>query len=262
MKLFASDIDNTLVPQKEEMDEKSLKILSDKISKRDIKTVYVSGRHFKSIIEKKKSCNLPTPNFILSHVGTSLHKREGKKWVKDRKYSQYISQSWNKKPQPYIKRILKNIKELEEQEPDAQSKFKQSYYLDIKYDKNEVIKKIKAILDEKRLHSKIIYSVDRMKNVGLIDILPLRSGKQGAILYLTSRLNLSLDRVLFSGDSGNDLDALTMGCKAVLVGNARDDVKETLIREAETKKILDNVHISKKEYIEGILEGADYFNFF
>jgi len=262
MKLFASDIDNTLIPQTEKINKKSLKILSKKLSQRDIKIVYVSGRYFESVLEKQESEFLPMPDFILSHVGTVLHKRKNKKWIKDRSYSNFISKSWKGKSQPYIRKILKDIKELEEQESEAQSKFKQSYYLNLKYNKKKVLEKIRKKLNEKNMNSRIVYSVDKIKKIGLVDILPLRAGKQGAILFLTKKLKISLDQVLYAGDSGNDLDALTMGCNAVLVGNARKEIKKLLSEEAELKKISDNIYISKKKYIEGILDGAKHFRFF
>lgn len=262
MKLFISDVDNTLVPQKERLDHNSLKILANKIKNSNIKLVYASGRSKKLVMNALKRYKLPIPDFILSDVGTNIYKRVNKRWVKDKEYYNFISKSWRGLYQSQIQGILKEIKEIKEQEPETQSKFKQSYYLNKKYNYKKILSHINSLLKKNKLESKIVYSVDQIKNMGLIDVLPNKAGKGGALLYLSKKLKLKLNDVLYIGDSGNDLDALTIGCKAVLVGNAENNIKKELQKKAKRKKILKRIYLAKHKYTLGVIEGAKHFGFF
>ena len=57
-----------------------------------------------------------------------------------------------------------------------------------------------------------------------LDVVPAAAGKGNAIAYLMRRYGIPLGRVLACGDSANDRDLLSLGCPAVVVGNALDEL--------------------------------------
>ena len=52
------------------------------------------------------------------------------------------------------------------------------------------------------------------------------------------------------------MDALTSGWNAILVGNARPEIKQE-VKEKTTQP--EKVYIAKQHFISGVLEGFDYF---
>jgi phosphoserine phosphatase len=116
------------------------------------------------------------------------------------------------------------------------------------------------------IRAELIHSVDETNGVGLLDVLPASGTKWHAIRFLMNRLGVGSDRTIVAGDSGNDLDALTGGLKAVLVRNATDRVRAEAIRLAETRGERDRLYIAQGgflgmngNYAAGVLEGVVYF---
>jgi len=260
-KIFISDIDNTLVPQKKAMDGKALEKLRERISASELLVAYASGRHLGLLLAGIEKHTLPKPDFLISRVGTVIHERKNGTWTVHSGYSAFIGRSWGGRDHAYIRKLLSDITELKEQEETAQDTHKQSYYLDMKYDKTEVIKKIRNVLNKTGCDSKVVYSIDQVKNVGLIDILPEKSGKGGAIRFLSEELLVPLANILYSGDSGNDIDAFTSGSKAVLVGNALPETRENVQKIRTNPQFEKNIYIAEKPFIAGVLEGLDFFSF-
>ncbi len=259
MKLYLTDIDNTILPldKKTSIAQEDLDNWYKRVKSHNVKFGYISGRSYKLVMDILEE--LPKPDFFVSDVGTQIYFKKGKKWQKDEDYRKFIAQSWHGKTRKNIKKALLKVNEIKEQEKRALSEFKQSYYLDFKYNSQKVIQKIKTILKKENLESQVIYSVGPEKEIGLIDILPKRAGKRGAITFLMNKFDLNIKDVIYSGDSGNDLDALTMNCFSILVGNARKEIKKQAKAQIKDKNKL---YIAKKSYIKGVLEGFDHFGFF
>ncbi len=71
---------------------------------------------------------------------------------------------------------------------------------------------------------------------------------------------------VFAGDSGNDLPALTSGLQAVLVHNARADVREEALSALKAKGMAKRLYLAQGEflgmngnYAGGVLEGLTHF---
>ncbi len=83
-----------------------------------------------------------------------------------------------------------------------------------------------ARLNPLGIHASLIWSIDEARDIGLLDVLPLRATKYHAIRFLMAHSGFDTDNTVFAGDSGNDLPALTSGLQAVLERNARPEVRE------------------------------------
>jgi sucrose-6-phosphatase len=122
------------------------------------------------------------------------------------------------------------------------------------------------VLDQKQIPANIITSVDDAENLNLIDILPPRANKLLAIRFLIRKQGMHESRVVFAGDSGNDLDVLTSGMQAILVGNAAPDVRETATDRLKEKGQVARLYLAKGDfhgmngnYAAGVMEGVVHF---
>ena len=77
-----------------------------------------------------------------------------------------------------------------------------------------VLPRVRARLKAQGIEAKAILSHDR-----LLDILPARAGKHGALAHVAAVLDLPRDRIVAAGDSGNDVDMLAGSSRAVLVAS-------------------------------------------
>ncbi|GEM_PF-6694243 len=238
MKLFASDIDNTLIPKKDPLIIEDIRDLEKKIE--GMKVVYISGRNLSLIAEVMPL--LPEADFIGADVGTSIYC--GKSFQKNEEYENYLmSDGYNRKE---LEEKLKDIKGLYMQEYDAQKEAKLSYYLD---DESSLVEMERII---KNTPAKLIYSVDPVKNIGLVDIIPKRGGKEGVLGFLSDKLKLQKSDVVFAGDSGNDTGPLDKGFNSIIVANAPESLKTYF-------KNHPNVYIAKQSYCKGVVEGIKHF---
>ena len=74
------------------------------------------------------------------------------------------------------------------------------------------------------------------------------------------------ENTVFAGDSGNDLPALTSGLQAVLVHNARREVREEALRSVREKGISERLYLALGDFLDmngnyaaGVLEGLAHF---
>ncbi len=250
MKLFACDLDNTLIPQQEEVDRDNINELNRLLKLiPNLKIAYISGRNFTLTLKVLSEHHLLKPDFIASDVGNSIYVLKQGEWSKSTEYQNYLAATGF--DQEKIKRRLKNIKNIYPQEKENQSKFKLSYYLDLRGEYKYVLSDIKQIL--KKSSAQLIYSEDELKNIGLLDIVPKKGGKAGALKFLAEKIGAKKDKVVYAGDSGNDLDALNVGFKGILVGNASKDLRDFFSQESS------HVYVAKNKFSGGVIEGIRYF---
>ena len=111
----------------------------------------------------------------------------------------------------------------------------------------EVLQEIAKRLEKAGLKANIIYSQDEF-----LDLLPVKSGKAGAVKYIVGKFGVDREAVVVCGDSGNDLDMFNLGFKDIIVGNAHTELKDF---EGE------NIYHATAEYSAGIIEGLRHFDF-
>ena len=248
MKLFASDIDNTLVPQKEELVKEDVRELEEALAEAgDVKVAYISGRNFSLMQEVLANYYLPQPDFLATDVGTLIYVFDGEDWKPDEDYRDHLALTGYDKKE--LEQKLKEIPSLSRQEEEVQTEFKLSYYLDLESKQDSLPRIRKAVAESP---AQLIYSEDRVKEVGLVDVIPEAGGKAGALDFLAQKSGAEENEVVYAGDSGNDLDALSAGYNGVVVGNASEELKKNLSDN-------DRIYMAENDFSRGVAEGVNYF---
>jgi len=160
-----------------------------------------------------------------------------------------------------LKNLLRGIAKLQPQEREKQAPFKLSYYVALDEDSRTLIARMHERLQREGIRANLIWSIDELAHIGLLDVLPQSAGKLHAIRFMMTRQNFSLRDTLFAGDSGNDLDVLLSDIPAVLVANADGDIKTQLAKtKPEALYIATGGYLGMNgNYSAGILEGVAHF---
>ena len=238
-RLLITDIDNTLVG-----DESSLKELLDllKANQDSISWGVATGRSLEMTLDALEKNKVPIPDIIICSVGTEIF--YGPHLTPDKGWQQHLAYKWNP---GLIKNELKEFDMAEIQEPESQTRFKISYYINPEEDP-EVVVKVHQTLQAKKIRYNLVYSLGQY-----LDILPFRASKAKAVRYLSYKWELPLPNIMVCGDSGKDKEMLRGDTRGVIVGNHSD--------ELESLKGLRGTYFSKQEYAAGILDGINHYRF-
>ncbi len=239
--VLVSDIDGTLIEPKE--NNPGLNELKEYLNNRGDKVGFAlaTGRNLSLVKEVIEEENLPLPEFIICSVGTQIYYTNGKDYILDKGWSNFLAGRWKRSE---IYNRLKSIPWLKLQEEEAQNEFKISFYYDPK-DYN--LDQIMTVLGNYWYKVNIIASHNEF-----IDFLPKRASKGNAIQFLCHKWSINLRDIIASGDSGNDLDMFRGPIKGIVVGNRSSELDNL-----EASK---NLFLAKGTAAEGILEGLEYYN--
>lgn len=275
--LLCSDLDRTLIPNGEQAESPQARELFALLAARqEIRLAYVSGRHAQLVREAIAEYALPEPDFVIGDVGTTLYRidreasreKESKQWQLDKKWQQEIGRDWHDCNRDDVVGLVAGIDgmNLRLQEEAKQNDYKVSYYTDLDLDILSVQDRVAALLHEHGIRSTVIWSRDDAAQCGLLDILPRRANKLQAMRFLMQEENIAETNVVFAGDSGNDLDALTSGLQAILVRNSAADVRKMALEDLAEKGRTDCLYIARGglhgmngNYAAGVLEGLVHF---
>lgn len=204
--LLATDLDGTLVG-----DKAGLRELLDFYEKQpyEISLVYITGRHLASARMLITDEQLPLPKALITDVGTEIYM--GPSFQKDEDWEARLMQDWMP---ARIEAIAKGISGIREQDLPVDSR--RSYHVT----DPQAVEHFRNLLQEQHVPHKLIFSGGKD-----LDILPPNSGKGQALRYLLERHGISDAKLLVAGDSGNDLEMLTLGFPSVIVGNAQPELK-------------------------------------
>jgi HAD superfamily hydrolase (TIGR01484 family) len=228
----------------------------------NILVAYVTGRHLELGLAGVAHYELPMPDVFVCDVGTSIHWRATGKWDVDEKYRHQLLRSWNGRTNAEIGVMLATVPGLSAQEQEKQGEFKRSYYAARARDHREIVRLIHERLAGNGVRTRVIYSVDAKKNIALVDVLPEIAAKDAALAYLWEKLGLEKDRVVYAGDSGNDLLAFVSGFNAIVVNNTPAPVKEEVRRQMREKGIAARIFFAPSNYVQGVMEGCFHFKIF
>ncbi|RLL46713.1 HAD-IIB family hydrolase [Oceanobacillus piezotolerans] len=205
--MLATDLDGTLVG-----DVIALKELLQFFESQpyNVELVYITGRHYDSALSLIDSESLPLPSILVTDVGTSIY--SGSELLPDSKWEKKMMENWN--PQA-IKEIAMQIPGISLQSlPDDR---RVSFYVN----DNKEASMLRQKLKESDLSHTFVFSSGRD-----VDVLPEGAGKGKALQYIVKEYADDQANILVAGDSGNDLDMLTLGYPAVIVGNAQKELLE------------------------------------
>ncbi len=265
MILLATDLDRTLLPNGPLPDDGGIPALFAALKDVPYKLAYVTGRNLDLVREAQKEYGVPTPDYLIAEVGTVLYRKDAGALVPDARWEASITSSEPNWVRDRITSVIGSPNGLALQEDWKQNPFKISYYLHDHAEKDAVLARIDEALAQVAVRASVLWSVDPLAgNVGLIDVLPEVATKATALEFLRAQENLTKEKVVYCGDSGNDILPLTRCYTSILVKNAPEDVKEKVRQLVEETGCADRLYIAvgaerSGNYASGILEGLVRF---
>jgi HAD superfamily hydrolase (TIGR01484 family) len=265
--LLCMDLDRTALPNGAQPESPSARDRLRQLANRpEVILAYVSGRRRELQVEAIDEYSLPAPAFAVADVGTSIYAVQDGSWGVMADWQRDIGRSWGDRTAEALQPLVPELPELRLQEPEAQGPYKLSYFAPPDLDAEEVIEQLGARLESEGFHSSVIWSVDETTGTGLLDILPERATKLHAVEFLMQHLGIEVSRMVYAGDSGNDLPVLSSGLQAVLVANATSEVRRQSVAAAAKRGSPDRLYLARGgflgmngNYAAGILEGLAHF---
>jgi len=265
--LICTDLDRTLIPNDVHPESPgAMDMFRELVSRPNVSLAFVTGRHRALIEEAIEQYRLPQPDYVIADVGSTIYEINSGDWSVWRQWEQEIGKSWTGMTGDDIHALLQDIGELRLQEQQKQNRYKLSYYLPLEFQQQELEREVSARLQDKEIEASLIWSIDSVEEVGLLDVLPAAASKQQAIEFLMQERSFDLDNTIFSGDSGNDISVLAGPVKSVLVANATDEMRREVMQEAEARLHSDTIYLAQGgqngmngNYCAGILEGIVHY---
>jgi hypothetical protein len=267
--LICADLGRTLIPNGPQPESGDARRRFAALAARpEVTLAYVSGRQRAQIEDALVTYRLPTPDFVIGDVGTSIC-RVGQElaWTRLVAWEDLIARDWGGHTHGELRALLKDIPTLRLQELGRQGRLKLSFYLPLYAEIDELAAAIRERLEPLGIRSRLVWSVDDIADVGLLDVLPASASRLRAIEALMRELDCAPGQTVFCGDSGSDLEILASRIPSVLVANSRPDVQELALELAEEAGTLAQLHIAEGgflgmngNYAGGVLEGIAHFH--
>ncbi len=258
--ILATDLDGTLIPlQGDEQNQTDLRTLAGQLESNGVTLVYITGRHHELATRAIEEFQLPRPEWLICDVGTSIFQRQASgEFQPVEAYQQYQDQIIAALPILALRQELESIDGLRLQEEEKQGRFKLSFYADAAQLDN-LVDRIQQRLDQKNAPYSIIHSIDPFNGDGLIDLLPATVSKAHALAWWVEHACLRPDAIVFAGDSGNDLAALTAGYRAIVVGNADRTLAQQAYDAHRESGWKNRLYLAHGKATSGVLEGCRWF---
>lgn len=264
--LLCSDLDRTLLPNGAQPESRGVRNCLASFSELPgVMLAYVTGRHLELVELAISHYQLPMPSYIISDVGTRIYGNPGGRWVELEEWAAQIDLDWHGHSHPQLRELLRDIPQLELQESNKQNRHKLSFYVPLHTNHHDLLARAERCLIDEGVHASLVWSVDELKQVGLLDVLPRNATKLHAVRFLQQQLAYGEDEVLFCGDSGNDLEVMASAIPSILVANASPEVKEMAKLQAAAAGHEDSLYIAggamglNGNYSAGVLEGICHY---
>jgi hypothetical protein len=267
MKILATDLDRTLLPNGEwEADSQAIPLFNQLTQAQPLLLVYVTGRNLALTEAAISRYGIRYPDVLCSDVGTAIRYFRQGSWSPDPHWQRFVLSQNPRWDAADIAAALSRIEGLQLQETEHLSALKCSYYLPHP-DREAVLGQARQAL-RKRFDATLVYSFDTQQGRGLLDILPEAATKRTALEYLASKTDTPLEQVIFCGDSGNDIAALTAHFSGVVVKNADSQLRQQLDQALATQPEL-RLYFARGgfrglngKYASGIIEGCYHYGLF
>jgi HAD superfamily hydrolase (TIGR01484 family) len=259
--LLASDMDGTVIPLEEgarwQADVAELRRAVEEQPR--LLLAYITGRDFALAQRGIERFRLPTPHFLVCDVGSSLYRMTASGYTMDEAYASRIREAMGGLSVKEVKEQLVGVPGMALQPDERQTDAKLSYFLPPGEDHPAILAAATRRLEAFQGRIQTVFSVRARDGTGMLDLLPAGVAKDFALHYLHDHTEVAEDRLVFAGDSGNDLEAMLAGFKVVVVENAPRDLKEELQRRAEKAGIQERLYFAGLPYAGGVLEGCRHF---
>ena len=265
--LLCTDMDRTVIPNGSQPEHPAARELFRRFCEQSgIRLAYVTGRHLQLVKEAIADFGLPEPDFAITDVGSKIYRISGGDWHEMSLWEEQIAADWRGQTHAQLRQALLPIRELILQEAEKQNRFKLSYYLALDADKERVMERMRELLAELDVDASLIWSIDDVKLIGLLDVLPQNATKLHGLLFLQQQLGYTQAETLFAGDSGNDLPVLGSFVRSVLVANASGEVRALACQLVRSSGHPDTLYLAQQDgfdlggnYAAGVLQGICHF---
>lgn len=253
-------MDGTFIPLAgNEQNRSDLHTLQAELERHEVTLMYVTGRHLELVLDAIRSDGLPSPRWMICDVGASIyHVNSTGVYTALQEYTQHLSDLVGEHSRATLVQQVGEIAGLRMQEPEKQTEFKISYYCNA-----DNLTNIETLLMSELERScapyRIIASVDPFTGDGLIDFLPAGVSKAYALRWWAGHTQSEHQSIVFAGDSGNDIAALTAGYRSIVVGNAEKAIATEVRRVHELNGWSDRLVVSTSLATSGVLEGLKHF---
>ena len=265
--LICTDLDRTLLPNGAQEESPTARpLFRQLVGHPEVSLAYVSGRDKSLLLSAITEYDLPTPDFAIADVGSTIYTISDSNWQVWDKWHEEIGHDWGSHTQASLATLLQDLSELQLQEETKQGKYKLSYYAAENCDTSSLFATIEQRLQPLGVQANLIWSIDETTHTGLLDILPRSANKLHAIRFLMQEYNYPASRVVFAGDSGNDLEVLCSDIQSVLVANATAEVRQQAVTLARENSSEAQLYLARGGYLNmngnyaaGILEGITHY---
>lgn len=225
---LATDLDGTLIPLSETPEQRAaVEHLGSLVMQHSLRLIFVTGRSLELTLTAIEEFDLPHPASILCDVGSTIvHRLSDGTYEVDSHYEQMLLDRMGPWTNQRIRTELCGLVEaLTPQDPKQQTRLKCSFDFPIREFAN-VRESVAKWISDNGCPLALTLSTDPITGDGLLDILPADVNKGSAINWWATRKSIAPSTIVFAGDSGNDTAAMTSGIRAVLVGNADEQLRE------------------------------------
>ncbi|HEY2648591.1 MAG TPA: HAD family hydrolase [Puia sp.] len=236
--IIISDLDGTLI---EGNNSNGLKEFKEWIIHNSSKMAFgvASGRNRHITEQAFAEYDLPKPDILICSAGSEIYYTS--KFIPDKGWESHIDYLWKRNE---LERALSGFPGIHLQEPDAQWRFKLSYYVDEHFNEDDLANLYK-FLDDRKLRAKIILTENHY-----LDLLPFRASKGSAVRYLSYKWKVPLERFITAGNSGNDEDMLNAKTNGIVVSNYSPELED--LRKNKL------IYFTKNPLAKGVLEGIQH----
>ena len=265
--LLCTDLDRTLIPNGEAPEDPQARELFARLCQHPAVTLaYVTGRDHHLVLDALNHYRLPQPDYALTDVGSTMFRIDSGSWQQLPVWNHHLEARWPEGTAVRIRVLVSSLTGPQLQEEAKQNRFKVSYYVSLALEHREIMHQIRRLLEQEGIAANLIWSIDEMADIGLLDILPDRADKRQAIKFLQQHLGYGDDELVFAGDSGNDLQVINSDIPAILVANAAPEIKQAAREWARQHDLMDVLYIAEGNllamngnYSAGIIEGVCHF---
>ncbi|MEO5367672.1 MAG: HAD-IIB family hydrolase [Magnetococcus sp. WYHC-3] len=264
--LICSNLDRTLLPNGlHEESPGARRAFARLASDPRVRIVYASGRDLNMVLDSLRGYDLPRPDFIISDVGAAIHAPSGSGWRAIAAWDDVLRWDWIELSAMELATLFRDFADLELQERSRQHPFKLSFYAPTITHPEALLGRVRTRLDESGVRANMVWSIDEINDIGMLDLLPPHSDKRHALEFLMQRISMPRDRVCYAGDGGNDLSVLCSPIPSVLVANASDWVRQAALAQSESAGLGDALYLARGKfgmngnYAAGVVEGVAHF---
>ncbi len=261
--ILATDLDGTLIPVEGcEQNQNDLTVLTQSLLHSRVPLIFVTGRHLHSIVKAIASFRLPIPDWIVGDVGSSIYRRSAEGgWELVEGYSRHLQASVGDMSLEAVRNAFESFGDLTLQAAEKQGQFKLSYYCP-RDTLALVAQRLQVRLDELGAPYAVTNSLDPFTTHGLIDILPRAASKGAALEWWAEHTRVEVEKIVFAGDSGNDLAAMTAGFRSIIVANADPELTRAVRVAHAAAGWKDRLFVAESQATSGVLEGCRRFGVF